>query len=64
MKNKSFSANYDISDAESIDPSTFSTKGDFIRQIALKLQTYLGNSPEENLMLTVKNSNNIPFRVS
>jgi len=31
MKNKSLSANYDISDAESIDPSTFSAKGDFIR---------------------------------
>jgi hypothetical protein len=31
MKNKSMSANHDISDAESIDPSTFSSKGDFIR---------------------------------
>jgi hypothetical protein len=31
LKNKSLSANYDIDDAERIDPQTFASKGDFIR---------------------------------
>lgn len=37
LKRASFSANSDIDDIERIDPATFSLKGDFIRQISLKL---------------------------
>ena len=56
LKRQSFSANTEIDSVERIDPLTFSQQGDFIRQLALKLQTFLANSPEENLILTVRNS--------
>ena len=39
-------------DVESLDPLTFSQRGDFLRQLAYKLHNFLGNSPEENLILT------------
>ncbi|CDW80011.1 UNKNOWN [Stylonychia lemnae] len=52
LKSKSMSANYELDDIERIDPSTFSQKGDFIRQISAKLQQFLANTPEENLLLT------------
>eukprot|EP00347_Sterkiella_histriomuscorum_P013006 403366373 len=54
LKRQSFSANTEIDEVDRIDPLTFSTKGDFIRQISSKLQTFLANSPEENLVLTVR----------
>lgn len=61
LRNKSMSANYDLDDIERIDPLTFSSKGDFIRQLCIKLQTFLVNSPEENLMLTVRIFFNLIF---
>jgi hypothetical protein len=40
-------------DVDNLDPATFSFRGDFLRQLALKMHNFLANSPEENLMLTV-----------
>ena len=41
-------------DIEKLDPETFSARGDFLRQLALKMHNFLANTPEENILLTVR----------
>jgi len=52
LGSKSVSAQQPADEYENIEPATFSQKGDFLREISKKLQGFLGNSVEENLILT------------